>query len=377
MLTIKPATSPSAEPDPAHNNQATQVLFMHDEPEEPKQSDFKIATRTQGGDIGLQHKPADPKDAQRDVPEAALSDDYKKGMHNQTNKEDQDPEGQVALQDDAVIAQDAQPEKQVIQPSQDQHQAVQQESTAPASSSHEIKDFIEAQEKRIASADMLKAVIADLAKASTEKQEKVTALPQESTTNSSIDNTPQPFTQKIVSKKHRPAELGEENISKVQLSKETQQVPAPKKKLSLQDLQQGFSQFLQSGNEQYYSGQGNAQHDDAEGLRRASYYRQLGQMYNNAHAMAPNLNGSHYEKPSDNSIILITIERSGKISDCKVMVNSGVDAYDKHHMRIIESIGSFPPIPKYIEAPLQITATLHFYANRSSSGTFMPSRMRS
>lgn len=381
MLTIKPATSPSAEPDPAGPNyDSTQVLFMHDEPvatqpipDEPKQAQPQIATRTQGGQVvSAQHSPADPKEAIKDVPAPALSDAYKKGMLNQTTIEDQGPDGLVDILEDAIIDQEEQREKQVT-PAPAPKANNNELETPPVTAPNDFKPSMQSQEQRIASADILKAVIS-------EKMQKTSELAQtiiDKTDTIFSEELPQHQIQKIISKKHRPADIGTENLSKVQLSKETQEITSPKKKLSLQDLQSGFSQFLKTGNEQYYSVQGNAQHDDAESLKRASYYRQLGQMYNNAHAIAPNLlHGSQYDQPNNNSVVMITIDRSGKISNLATVTSSGVDVLDRHHMRIIESIGSFPPIPKYIEAPLQITATLRFMGDRSSTGTFMPSRIR-
>lgn len=378
MLTIKPTTSPSTDPDPASlNYDATKILFVQDEqvetqslPDEP-QKQPQIATRVQGGQtVSAQHSPADQKEAQQDIPEAALSDEYKKGMHNQTKIEDQDPDGNINIVEDAIVDQEEQLEKQIVSSAPIIPVAPQKEEPAIIAAPNDIKTFIESQEKRVASAEILKTIISDFAKAAAEKQEKPPV-------NFDSQELPQSQIQKIVSKKHRPADIGTENLSKVQLSKETQNIIAPKKKLSLQDLQTGFSQFLQIGNEQYYSVQGNAQHDDAESLKRASYYRQLGQMYNNAHAIAPNLlNPSQYDQPNNNSIVMITIERSGKISNLSIVTSCGVESLDRHHTRIIESIGSFPPIPKHIEAPLQISATLRFIGDRSSIGSFAPTIRR-
>lgn len=377
MLTIKPATSPSAEPDPAGSDyNSTQVMFVQDEPvpDEPQpQPQPQTATRTQGGQVvSQQHSPADPKEAIKDIPTPALSDTYKKGMLNQTNIKDQAPDGKVDIVEDAIIDQQEQLEKQVTPPLQSiqETKAIQPDEK---SALNDLTTFLQSQEQRIASAEILKAVIS-------EKMQKTSEVAQsilEKTTTNTSEELPQSLAQKIVSKKHRPADIGTENLSKVQLSKETQDIVSPKKKLSLQDLQSGFSQFLKTGNEQYYSVQGNAQHDDAESLKRASYYRQLGQMYNNAHAIAPNLShSSHYDQPNNNSVIMITIDRSGKISNLQTITSCGVETLDRHHMKIIESIGSFPPIPKYIEAPLQITATLRFMGDRSSAGTFIPTRIR-
>lgn len=358
MLTIKPTTS-SKDPDPASGNyDAAQVIFVQDQPavqpDEPQQDEPQVATKVQGGVASPQQNPVDPKDAQQDIPTPALSDEYKKGMQNQTNVEDQGIEGNVDIPEDALIDHEEQRKKQVVPPAPQTSQLQQPQ----VANQNTLKSFIESQEQRIASAEMFKATI--------QKEMQKSSLPRFN------EELPQPEVQKIMSKKHRPADLGLENLSKVQLSKPTQETTAPKKKMSLSDLQQGFSQFLQAGNEQYYSVKGNAQQDDAESLKRASYYRQLGLMYQNAHSMAPNLTNSLlHEKPIDNSVVVVTIERSGKISNLQLITSCGIDQIDRHHIRVIESIGNFPPIPKYIEAPIQVTAS---FGNRLYSGTFIPTR---
>ncbi|MBV8660539.1 MAG: TonB C-terminal domain-containing protein [Candidatus Dependentiae bacterium] len=361
MLTIKPTTS-SKDPDPASGNyDGAQVIFVQDEPtihpipDEPKQPEMQVATRIQGG-ASPQQNPADQKEAQQDIPTPALSDEYKKGMQNQTNVEDQGIEGNVNIPEDAQIDLEEQREKQILQPAPQTSQLEQPQ----VATQNKLKSFIESQEKRIAAAETLKAVI------------------QKETLQSPLlhpnEELPQPEVQKIASKKHRPADLGLENISKVQLSKPTQETTIPKKKISLSDLQKGFSQFLQAGNEQYYSTQGNAEYDDAESLKRASYYRQIGLMYQNAHSMAPNLVSSlQHERPINNSDVVVTIERSGKVSNIQMITSCGIDAIDKHHIRVIESIGNFPPVPKYIETPILITAS---YGNHSNSRSFIPINIR-
>ena len=91
-------------------------------------------------------------------------------------------------------------------------------------------------------------------------------------------------------------------------------------------------------------------------------------MYRNAHAIAPKL--INMTQPTNDSTALITINRSGAIDSCQILTSCGINKLDEHHIKLIESIGTFPPIPKYIEAPLQIPATLHFGHNQSFTGSF-------
>ena len=307
------------------------IIFVQDQPDPVipvPNDDYQLKNRIQGEESGKDHISMEQTPPVYDVPEQALSDSYKKGVKNQTNQKDQDEQGTVNIQNNATVDQQVQTEQQILA-YDPQPESILQEKIPVKSSPEKVEEPL------------------------------------------------QPLEQKIVTKLHKTAQLGTENLSKVQISKHQETTPPEKNKISLKDLQQGFSQFVQAGNEHYFSHQGNAQQDDAQGLKRASYYKQLGQMYKNAHAIAPHLlNPSQYQTPSDNSVIAITIDRSGKIIHLQMVTTSGVDMLDRHHIKIIESIGSFPPVPKFIEAPLQVTATLRFLADRSSAGTFIPNQFR-
>ena len=97
-------------------------------------------------------------------------------------------------------------------------------------------------------------------------------------------------------------------------------------------------------------------------------------MYHNAHAITPKL--IYQTQPTSSSIALVTINRSGNIDQCRILTSCGIDSIDKQHIKIIESIGSFPPIPKYIEAPLEVTATWGSNPNQPFTGSFSPSKIR-
>lgn len=370
MLSIK--SSPPQDPDPASQTLDTpQILFLEEEPEVVPQllQQHQIASRIQGGPPSPAQaeplKPADQdnissKSPEQDVPEAALSEMYSKALHNQTTEQDQSPDGTVNIDPAAIIADTIQPE---------------QEKTPAVKAIINTKDIIETVMNQ--KPEELNQKIDQTAKTILPEEILKTVITENKLRSMSDHDTTQPEQQKLISKKHRPAEVGLDNLSKIQLSKPAQEPTAIKKKLSLQDLQQGFSQFMRNGNEQLFSTQGNSQIDDAEGLRRASYYRQLGSMYQNAHAIAPALNQNLYaDKTNGDSVVQVTIERSGKISDCRIVSSCGIDSLDQYHIKIIESIGMFPPIPKYIEAPLQIGATLYFTQSRSSIVNFMPRSRR-
>jgi outer membrane biosynthesis protein TonB len=356
MLSIKPATSPSKDPDPASNDiDAAHVIFMQDKPDPivPQPQDYKIAARTQGGQIGMQQNQSEQKEAQLDIPAPALSDAYKKDLYNQTNQKDQDDNGQVNIAEHAVIDEHAQPEK------------AQETKVDP------VKNNVQDQEKITTPADTLKAII----------QEKMNKSEQSSLTKNynqpSDHDIEQLQMQKVVSKKHRPAEIGSENLSKVQLTKQTQDTGSQKNKMSLMDIQKGFSQFIQNnhvatpapstastlGNSLYFSSTGNSDKDDISGLKFASYMNQAGKMYQSSFSEYSDFITQILMKegiPSENNQIAIVIDRSGKVISCTTTLSCGHPVIDNYHLKMIQSIGSFPPIPKYIEAPLQVHAQIPF-----------------
>ena len=289
-------------------------------------------------------------------------------MHNKTKIEDQGPDGNVNILEDAIIASEEQREKQLIPPMPIVSQTNQLEKSlilAP----NDIETMIQPQEKQIVAAEILKAII--------QKTSELTKTIADKSDSSLSEEAPQLEAQKIISKKHRPADIGPENISKVQLSKQTQENNIPKKKMSLLDIQTGFNQFIKNsstreiatptssvlGNSLYFSSTGNAQKDDELGLKLASYLNQTGRMYDSACSLYSNFiikllrqNGL----PAENNTVQITIERSGKISAIKTIQSCGNEAIDNYHIKIVEAIGDLPPIPKYIEAPLCVGARFTF-----------------
>ena len=373
MLTIKPATSPSADPDPASfNSNSTQIIFVQDEPAIPDEPQPvpQIAARIQGGQVAsMQQNRIEPKDAQQDIPTPALSDEYKKGMQNQTKIENQDPDGNVNILEDAIIASEEQREKQVIPPAPAASRASLTDNM-PVTAPDNIKTSTQSNDTTITTADILKTIIADFSTPKLDQQEK-------SKNNVEPQENIQREVQKIVSNKHRPADIGPENVSKVQLSKQTEKIESKKNKLSLLDLQSGFNQFIKNsstkeiatptssvfGNSLHFSSTGNAQKDDALGLKLTSYMNQTGKMYDNACSI-------YYDTfiktlrqqglPYKNNSVMIRIERNGKISEIKTIESCGNEIIDNYHVQIIESIGYFPPIPKYIEAPLSVGARFTF-----------------
>ncbi|MBP9843765.1 TonB C-terminal domain-containing protein [Candidatus Babeliales bacterium] len=385
MLTIKPTTSPSKDPDPARAlYDTTQVLFIQDEPQpiippdEPKQQDFQMAKREQGGSIALQHSQMNPKDAQQDIPTPALSDDYKKAIQNQTYIKDQDDEGGVNILEDVMIDQEEQLEKQILSTQEDRAQMIEEQTTFEHTSPIELPQDFQTKTKQLTLGERLQTIIQ-------EKMQKTTESSSDKPTHLEKEESLQPNLQKVVSKKHRPADLGQENLSKVQLSKPAQDTPTQKKKLSLQDIQSGFSQFIRNGNtvqqtsiptasalgnSLFFSTDGNSDKDDIAGLKKASYMHQIGQMYHNAgHEFIDAISNivNREGLPGKNNYVTLTIERSGKISAITAQ-SCGNQAIDHYHLKAIDAIGTFPPIPKYIDAPMHVTAQIPFEKMKFTPG---------
>lgn len=366
MLSIKPTTPNCKDPDPASIHfQPAQVILVADEPvekvsEEQIKEDFKLAKREQGGSIALEQPQQIKQEAVQDMPTQALSLDYKHGLQNQTDMQEQDDEGHVNILKDAVIGQEEQKEKQIIN-------AIEHKEKAEI-----LKENTKQAEQSLSG--NIKALVAE------KIENRIETKTSHTTQNKEQE---QHQIQKVISKKHRPADLGQENLSKIQLSKPDTETAAPKKKISLQDLQNGFSEFIRNGttvqtnavptasvlgNSLFFSTDGNSDKDDIAGLKRASYMHQIGQMYQNAGREYVDNIVSIVRKegiPAQNNYIAITIERSGKISNAVTIQSCGNNTIDQYHLKAIDAIGDFPPIPKYIQAPMHIKAYLPFENKRT------------
>ena len=365
MLSIKTTTK---DPDPASTNlEQTQVIFMQDEPQPDTP---KIATRIQGGSVALQQiQTTKQKEPQQDVPTPALSDDYKKALDNQTNVQDQDQQGVVNIIEDAIIDQQEQREKQILQPAQKDSISKQDLQKNQDNRISEALKTPQTQDTQPKAVDILKSVI----------QEKMQKATDTNLASNQVnkDEPLQQEIQKIVSKKHRPADIGQENLSKVQISKTPHQEPAPKKKISLQDLQSGFSQFVRNGttvqatptstptaltfgNSLFFSAQGTSDKDDIGGLKLASYMTQAGKMYQSLWIEYKDMVIKIIAKegfPRQNSRASLVIERSGKISSAIIFQSCGNTTLDNYLIKVIDEL-NLPPVPKYIPTPLQVTAGL-------------------
>ena len=128
-----------------------------------------------------------------------------------------------------------------------------------------------------------------------------------------------------------------------------------KKKISLQDLnlERGFSEFIRKGNASF-SADGNADHDDAMGLKYKSYIDQVSKMHDNAFSSYPEKYIVKKDQiPARDSVIIMNIDRLGKVILVRSQ-SSGVQSYDEHHMKVLKYLGDCPRIPKYINAPFAI-----------------------
>ena len=58
----------------------------------------------------------------------------------------------------------------------------------------------------------------------------------------------------------------------------------------------------------------------------------------------------------------LTIQRDGSISDYKIIQKSKHEQLNTHALKVIENLGSLPPLPSYIDAPHYFkSGFLYFY----------------
>jgi TonB family protein len=167
--------------------------------------------------------------------------------------------------------------------------------------------------------------------------------------------------EKPVSKKYRPiTEKGQENLSKLELLEPKANLPiASKKKFTLQDLKNGFASFTSAGDNYYLSSKNGSQKDTELGLKQLSYMNQIGKIYQNAFKFINNQLTKDEQPPKYDSIIEISIDRSGKVTP-RIIQKSDNHQFDTQHMQAIRAMGQLPPIPQYLDAPLVITTSYYF-----------------
>lgn len=352
MFFIKPNSLLQSERPTSSTHQAAEVIFVTQEtqPTKPQPQNYNLAHRTQGGIVNMQPNSSEQKEAQPDIPEPALSKEYKTNTHNETVHKNQNANGIVNIDNNDTNEVVQEPVK--AEPAFEKPTPVAAEKPQPEPTSAQIQETQPAQEKSSTKAQVLHAVL------------------QEKELRKSV--------QQPIAAAHRIADIGSQNLSKVQISKQTQDTGDKKSKLSLLDIQKGFSQFVQNqtvvtppapstsntfGNSLFFSSTGNSDTDDLAGLKFASYMNQAGKMYQVACSQFTDQMYSIMQRegvPAENNQIAIVIDRSGKIASCTTVTSCGHAVLDNYHLKIIDAIGSFPPIPKYLDAPIIAHAQIPF-----------------
>jgi len=356
MLTVKPTSPSSKDPGPSiPSSDMSDVIFM-DEPPIPQEpiptpEEYKIAKRTQGGSVISDDKSTEETTVSGDLDSKDISDDGNEDQVKESITENVLDDNNVDQEIEPIIDTDESiniPEQSLEEPNLKENN-------------------------------------------STNHLENIATLLQENNKKTSIENDPtKPQSEKIVSQKHRPVEsyhaatLQEDDVPE----KKPEVVIQEKKKTTLKDLKQGFANFIHNGNASektsisksstlgnslFFSSDGNADQDDIAGLKIVSYNRQAGQMYQSAcyelhDLLRPIL--MRDGMPLKDSRAIVSIDRSGKIT-CTLDQSCGNSTIDNLHIQLIESIGSFPPIPKFIEAPHRICAYIPFEGMK-----MMPQRPR-
>ena len=380
MLSIKPSSSLSTEPDPATDNMNDVRIIFVDEPTQPTNNDdddvikpFQLAKKIQGSQAGtsqdglttpqsIQQKNDDPEKT-LDTSSKALTDEHKKGLKDETVIKDQ------SLADDSVqekvSAQELLPQSESVTESEQ----LSDKAIEEYDKNNNDHDIANKPQELIDSIKEFNRFVQDSSPQPKKQNPLSTIIPSKM-----ITTEPAP---KIESKKHQLIDIGTENRSKIELTKDVTEKNVQKKtKVSLQDLnlQQGFNDFLKKGNA-YFSSEGNSDKDDEQGLKRASYKNQVGKMHESAFLSYPSkYKGTVDNMPMRDSIINMIIERSGKVNLIRLQ-SSGDQLYDEYHMKVLKFIGDCPPIPKFIESNFQVASIL--YPGRASSfGSYQPEKLQ-
>lgn len=122
-----------------------------------------------------------------------------------------------------------------------------------------------------------------------------------------------------------------------------------KNKITLKDLQLGFSKFMQEGNNDILLQKGNTnQSPDAQSLRLITYQQQLGRTIVEAVR-------THHQYHLVQHIMglrpqfTITIERSGKLNNFILISSCGNELFDKILSESIQSVRLYPALPQHIK----------------------------
>lgn len=378
MLTIKPSSTQLTEPDPAFQSvDPTQVIFMTEQPVKQSHDNdevqpYQLAKKIQGSasersdheslaihDFNISGDSDQDDDKHLDTTSKSLTNEFKAGLKDLTTIKDQ-LLADVTIQEKVSAANATEgienPEKtQAITPDaiEDIQEIFVEEIITPHDDINQIADPVELSNRIEHVKKPINATQLTLAKG--------------------VSTEPSP---KIASKKHRPIEVGLTNQSKIELNKDNaQSAPPINKKISLKDLNlnHGFSDFVRKGNA-HFSADGNAEKDNAIGLKRASYTNQVSKMIENAFNMFPEL----YPLKKDhmitrNSVIHLIIERSGKTTLVSIQ-SSGEKNYDDFHMKILKFMGDCPPVPKFIEAPFEFNS-ICLCPDSRSFGLYRPEKL--
>lgn len=379
MLSIKPSSSLSTEPDPATDNMNDVRIIFVDEPTQPTYDDddliktFQLAKKVQGSQAGTsQDGLTTPQSIQQknddtekilDTSSKALTDEHKKGLKDETVIQNQ------SLADDSVQEKVSAQELLSQSDSLTESEQVSDKDIQEYDNNNIDHELASKPQEKIDSIKEFNRFVQDPSPQPKKQNPLSTLIPSKI-----ITTEPAP---KIESKKHQLIDIGTENRSKIELTKDVTEKNVQKKtKVSLQDLnlQQGFNDFLKKGNA-YFSSEGNSDKDDEQGLKRASYKNQVGKMHESAFLSYPSkYKGTVDNMPMRDSIINMIIERSGKVNLIRLQ-SSGDELYDEYHMKVLKFIGDCPPIPKFIESQFQVASIL--YPGRASSfGAYQPEKLQ-
>lgn len=121
-----------------------------------------------------------------------------------------------------------------------------------------------------------------------------------------------------------------------------------KNKVTLKDLQLGFSKFMQEGNNDILVQKGNTnQPPDAQALRLITYQQQFAQTMREAIVTHHQYNLVQHIRGARPSYS-ITIDRSGKLLDFQLMASSGNELLDKIMKESLQTVRLYPAMPQHL-----------------------------
>lgn len=240
-------------------------------------------------------------------------------------------------------------EQEIVQPKQDQPESPKQDVQIKENKQDQRKEEPVQQSKRKSSWPQIKQ----------QDRLKLSKLQPQVSPQPAISKTTEERHDDLKDKLLKEAKLkAEEQIQKAkdqiiaaesQAAQKTNNNPTiVKNKITLKDLQLGFSKFMQEGNNDILLQKGNTnQPPDAQALRLITYQQQFARTMREAivthhqYHLVQHVRGT---RPT----YTITIDRSGKLLDFQLVTSSGNELLDKIMKESLQEVRLYPAMPQHL-----------------------------